>query len=140
MLNIQPASANECLEYGEAAPMEGIPTALGVRGCGIPGTGGTRKRVCVVVELEIDSVRNLRVGVVQWDQCMYGLRTWGNHGRGVAPVRKRTQFMTSIKEIRREHTWQCDSEHRRQQLTGDSGRERQVSQGVVPCHLRRVDA
>ena len=58
------------------------------------------------------------VGVVQADQCMYGLQTWGRNGRGVAHARKRTQFMSNSAEIRLELSRKCTGEHRHQPLTG----------------------
>ena len=58
------------------------------------------------------------VGVVQADQCMYSLRTWGRNGRGVERAKKRTQFMSNSDEICKELCRKCDGRHRHQALTG----------------------
>ena len=63
--------------------------------------------------LEMDGV-----GVVQADQCMYGLKTWGRNGKEVSHARKRTQFMSNSQEIRAELSRKCDGGHRHQSLTG----------------------
>ena len=58
------------------------------------------------------------VEVVQADQCMYGLKTWGQNGKDVLRARKRTQFMSNSPEIRRQLSRQCDGWHQHQALTG----------------------
>ena len=73
---------------------------------------------------EITDLLNIDgVGTVVGDQCMYGLKTWGRHGREVAYARKRTKFMSNSEEIRYELSQRCKGLHKHQSLVGGRAEE-----------------
>lgn len=63
------------------------------------------------------------VSTVLGDQCMYGLKTWGRHGRDVVHARKRTKFMSNSEEIRLELSRRCQGLHKHQSLVGGRAEE-----------------
>ena len=55
--------------------------------------------------------------LVEADQCMYGLKTWGDRPGKSVPAKKPTNFMTNSVAIGRELKRRCDSSHEHQPLT-----------------------
>ena len=48
------------------------------------------------------------VDVVEADQCMFGLKTWGSSKHQLVPARKPTKFMTNSRAIASELRRRCD--------------------------------
>lgn len=58
------------------------------------------------------------------DQCMYGLKTWGeDRSRRDRFARKRTKFMTNSEELAEELSLRCNMKHEHQELTGQRAKE-----------------
>ena len=65
------------------------------------------------------------VDVVEADQCMYGLHTWGGNRSQSVLAKKPTKFMTNSRSIGQELSKKCDGGHPNQPL-GD-GRARDAA-------------
>ena len=61
-------------------------------------------------------MREIDVDVVEADQCMYGLLTWGKSKSQLVLAKKPTKFMTNSRSIGRELRRKCDREHSHQPL------------------------
>ena len=53
-------------------------------------------------------MREVGVDVVEADQCMYGLHTWGRNRSQMVLAKKPTRFMTNSRSIGRELSRKCD--------------------------------
>ena len=61
-------------------------------------------------------MRELGVHVVEADQCMFGLKTWGDRKSQLMLAKKPTRFMTNSQVLGRELSRKCDKSHERQPL------------------------
>ena len=61
-------------------------------------------------------MREAGVEVVEADQCMYGLKTWGNSRAQLVPARKPTKFMTNSQALGKELSRRCSGTHEHQPL------------------------
>ena len=61
-------------------------------------------------------MREEGVDVWQADQCMYGLRTWGQRRNLSVPAKKPTRFMSNSRAIGMELARKCDGRHAHQTL------------------------
>ena len=59
-------------------------------------------------------MRQMGVEVVEADQCMFGLKTWGQHKAQLVLAKKPTKFMTNSHAIGRELSRKCDRSHEHQ--------------------------
>ncbi len=53
-------------------------------------------------------MREVGFDVVEADQCMFGLKTWGKSRHQLVPARKPTKFMTNSRAIGKELGRKCD--------------------------------
>ena len=56
------------------------------------------------------------VDVVEADQCMFGLKTWGSSKHRLVPARKATKFMTNSRSVGKEFKVKCERGHEHQPL------------------------
>lgn len=56
-------------------------------------------------------LRILDVDVVESDQCMYGLKTWGTSKAQLVLAKKPTRLMTNSESIGQELKRKCDGSH-----------------------------
>ena len=56
------------------------------------------------------------VDVVEADQCMFGLKTWGPSRHQLVPARKPTKFITNTRAVAAEQKIKCDKSHDHQPL------------------------
>ena len=61
-------------------------------------------------------MRQLGVDLVETDQCMFGLKTWGSSRSQLVLAKKPTRFMTNSRAIGQELRRKCDGSHSHQQL------------------------
>ena len=61
-------------------------------------------------------MRELGVDVVEADQCMFGLKTWGSSRAQLVLAKKPTRFMTNSRSIGQELRRKCDWTHPHQPL------------------------
>ena len=61
-------------------------------------------------------MRELGVDVVETDQCMFGLKTWGSSKAQLVWAKKPTRFMTNSRSIGHELKRKCDGTHPHQPL------------------------
>ena len=61
-------------------------------------------------------MRELGVDVVEIDQCMFGLKTWGSSRAHLVLAKKPTRFMTNSRSIGQELRRKCDGTHSHQPL------------------------
>ena len=61
-------------------------------------------------------IRQVRVDVVEADQCMFGLKTWGTSRAQLVLAKKPTIFMTNSRSIGQELRHKCDGSHPHQPL------------------------
>ena len=61
-------------------------------------------------------LRQAGVELVEADQCMYGLKTWGSSRSQLVLAKKPTKFMTNSRSIGRELSRKCDGRHEHQPL------------------------
>ena len=61
-------------------------------------------------------MRELGVDVVETDQCMFGLKTWGSSRAQLVLAKKPTRFMTNSRSIGHELRRKCDGTHTHQTL------------------------
>ena len=61
-------------------------------------------------------MRNQGVHVVEADQCMFGLKTWGSSKSQLMLAKKPTRFMTNSQVLGRELNRRCDKSHEHQPL------------------------
>ena len=61
-------------------------------------------------------MREVGVDVVEADQCMYGLHTWGKTKSQLVLAKNPTKFMTNSRSLGRELSRMCDGEHTHQPL------------------------
>ena len=61
-------------------------------------------------------MRQLGVDVVETDQCMFGLKTWGSTRSQLMLAKKPTRFMTNSRSIGTELRRKCDGSHVHQPL------------------------
>ena len=61
-------------------------------------------------------LRETGVEVVEADQCMFGLKTWGAQKSQLVPAKKPTKFMTNSRVIGHEFNRKCDGGHVHQPL------------------------
>ena len=67
-------------------------------------------------------MRDLGVYVVEADQCMFGLKTWGDSRSQLMLAKKPTRFMTNSQVLGRELSRKCDNNHEHQPLLDGRGR------------------
>ena len=60
--------------------------------------------------------REAGVQIVEADQCMFGLKTWGKSRSQLILAKKPTKFMTNSQVLGRELSRKCDGTHDHQQL------------------------
>ena len=60
--------------------------------------------------------REAGIQIVEADQCMYGLKTWGVNKSQVVLAKKPIKFMTNSTALGRELSRKCDGTHEHQQL------------------------
>ena len=56
-------------------------------------------------------MRELGVDVVETDQCMFGLKTWGTSKTQLVLAKKPTRFMTNSRSIGDDLRRRCDGSH-----------------------------
>ena len=61
-------------------------------------------------------MKEIGVDVVEADQCMFGLKTWGPSKAQLVLAKKPTRFMTNSRSIGHELRRKCDGSHPHQQL------------------------
>ena len=61
-------------------------------------------------------MRQLGVDVVETDQCMFGLKTWGSSKAQLVMAKKPTRFMTNSRSVGHELSRRCDGTHQHQPL------------------------
>ena len=61
-------------------------------------------------------MRQLGVDVVETDQRMFGLKTWGSSRSLLVVAKKPTRYMTNSRSIGQELRRKCDGSHSHQQL------------------------
>ena len=61
-------------------------------------------------------MKEVGVDVVEADQCMFGLKTWGNGRHQLVPAKKPTKFMTNSRAVGKELSRKCDKGHEHQPL------------------------
>ena len=61
-------------------------------------------------------MREVGVMVVEADQCMFGLKTWGPNKSQLMLAKKPTRFMTNSRILGRELARKCDKTHEHQPL------------------------
>ena len=61
-------------------------------------------------------MRELGVDVVETDQCMFGLKTWGSSKAQLVMAKKPTRFMTNSRSIGNELSRKCDGTLQHQPL------------------------
>ena len=61
-------------------------------------------------------MRELGVDVVETDQCMFSLKTWGSSRAQLVLAKKPTRFMTNSRSIGHELRRKCDGAHPHQPL------------------------
>ena len=54
--------------------------------------------------------------VIESDQCMFGLKTWGDNRSKMVPAKKPTKFMTNSRALGNELQRKCDAKHEHQPL------------------------
>ena len=68
----------------------------------------------------LDEVRQMMkregITIVEADQCMFGLKTWGDNRSKLVPAKKPTRFMTNSRALGQEFNQRCDSSHEHQSL------------------------
>ena len=60
--------------------------------------------------------REMGVDIVEADQCMFGLRTWGSSKAHLVLAKKPTKFMTNSRSMGSELRRRCDGSHQHQML------------------------
>ena len=101
---------------------------------------------------DLPGMRRLRkregVHVVEGDQCMFGLTTFGQKSRGAQAARKRTKFMTNSCHIANELDKKCDGSHAHQLLVGGRAKDavrypkglcRAICRGLVRAKQRESE-
>ena len=68
-------------------------------------------------------MREAGVNVVEADQCMFGLKTWGKNRSQVVLAKKPTMFMANSSVIGRELSRKCDGSHEHQPLIDGRARD-----------------
>ena len=61
-------------------------------------------------------MREFEVDVIETDQCMFGLKTWGSSRQELVPARKPTKFMTNSRAVGAELKVRCNHRHEHQPL------------------------
>ena len=68
----------------------------------------------------LDAVKRMMkeegVMVAEADQCMFGLKTWGDSTSKLVPAKKPTTFMTNSRALGQELNKKCDHTHEHQSL------------------------
>ena len=86
------------------------------------------------------------VDVVETDQCMFGLKTWGNHKHQLVPAKKPTKFMTNSRAIGNELRRRCDKSHLHQPLVDGRAKDaaryppamcKAICRGIVKEKMQR---
>ena len=54
--------------------------------------------------------------LIEADQCMFGLKTWGDGRSKLVPAKKPTKFMTNSRALGKELCRKCDNSHEHQSL------------------------
>ena len=67
--------------------------------------------------------REARVQIVEADQCMFGLKTWGKSRSQLVLAKKPTKFMTNSRSMGNELRRKCDGSHPHQMLVDGRARE-----------------
>ena len=67
-------------------------------------------------------LKQLDVNVVESDQCMFGLKTWGAPRAQLVLAKKPTKFMTNSRAIGAELRRKCDKSHDHQSLVDGRGK------------------
>ena len=82
-------------------------------------------------------MRELGVDVLETDQCMFGLETWGSSRAQLVLAKKPTRFMTNSRSIGQELRRKCDGAHPHQPLVdGRANGCGPISAGIVPSDLQ----
>ena len=79
-----------------------------------------------------------RVALVEADQCMYGLKTTGEHNKTQVPANKPTKLMTNSRALGQELSRRCDGKHEHQYLV--DGRARVASRCLRECARQYAEA
>ena len=84
--------------------------------------------------------------MIEADQCMYGLKTWGNNARRSVPAKKPTKFMTNSRTLGAELKRKCDNSHEHQPLVDGRAKAaarypeglcRAICRGIVKLKMER---
>ena len=91
-------------------------------------------------------MREVGVDVVEADQCMYGLRTWGKSRAQLVLAKKPTRLMTNSRSIGNELKKKCDGGHEHQPLLDGRAKDaaryppalcRAICRGVAKENMQR---
>ena len=91
-------------------------------------------------------MREMGVDVVEADQCMYGLKTWGKSRAQLVLAKKPTKFMTNSRSIGTELKKRCNGAHEHQPLVDGRARDaaryppalcRAICRGVAKEKMQR---
>ena len=68
-------------------------------------------------------MKEVGVDIVETDQCMFGLKTWGISKHQLVPARKPAKFMTNSRSVGNELRVKCDHGHQHQPLVDGRARD-----------------